>query len=331
MEKQTINTVKLGAFVLAGLFLVILTLYILAKNKSVFGADFEIKAHFKSVNGLVYGNNVRYSGIQVGSVKEVMFLNDTVIEVTMSIEKKMRNIIRRNAEASLGTDGLIGNRVVNIAPGRGDAPLVQPNDLLPSKEEINTDEMLQTLRRTNENIAEISEELRSTVHQISTSTQLGILLNDPSLSAHIKATLEHLHETSAKASDLMTKAHKTLDMASEGSGTLATLLSDTTLADQLKQAVQKIELLENSADKLAKDLNEVVASVDKDLNKGPGAVNTLLKDSLMAERLRRTMDNIEQGTVGFNRSMEALQHNFLLRGYFKKQEKKQQKAAKKNN
>ncbi|MCC6281741.1 MAG: MCE family protein, partial [Saprospiraceae bacterium] len=250
MEKQAIDTVKLGLFVLAGLSLLIVSLYILGKNRSMFGAGFEIKAHFRSVNGLVYGNNVRYSGIQIGSVQDVVFLNDTLIEVTMNIEKKMGAIIRHNAVASLGTDGLIGNRVVNIAPGSGQADLIQPGDLLPSKEEINTDEMLQTLRRTNENIAGISEELRNTVHEISSSTQLAALLNDPTLSANIKATLEHLHDASAKAALLMTNANTTLDMASEGKGALATLLRDTSLSFELKQAVQKIQMVENSAEKL---------------------------------------------------------------------------------
>ena len=327
MKKQAVNTVKLGIFVLAGIFLLIFSLYVLGKNRSMFGAGFEIKAHFQSVNGLVAGNNVRYSGIQIGSVKEVAFVNDTLIEVTMNIQKKMAGIIRRNAVANLGTDGLIGNRLVNIAPGKGDAPLIQPGDLLPSKEEIDTDEMLQTLRRTNENISTISEELLNTVHQVSTSTQLGAILNDPSLSANIKAALEHLHDASQKASILMTNANRTLDMASKGNGTLATLLRDSTLSHELEQAVQKIQQIEASAEKLTADLNQVVASVEKDLNAGSGPVNTMLKDSIMAERLRRTMDNIEQGTAGFNKNMEALQHNFLLRRYFKKEAKKAGKEA----
>lgn len=329
MQKQTVDSIKLGFFVLLGLSLLILALYILGKNKSLFGNSFELKAHFRAVNGLVSGNNVRYSGIEVGGVKDIVFVNDTVIEVTMNIDKKMKNIIRANAIAGLGTDGLIGNRVVNIAPGRGEAPFANDGDLLPSKDEINTDEMLQTLRRTNDNVAVITEELRNTIHRINTSAQLTELLDDRSLSANLKASLVHLHEATEKASALMTDATSTLALASKGKGTLATLLTDTTLSLEIQQAVQKIKQVEESAERLANDLNQVVASVDKDYNTGQGTVNTLMKDSLMAAQLRNTIGNVEKGTEAFNQNMEALKHNFLFKRYFKKLEKEKKKAAEK--
>ncbi len=325
MKKQRSESLKLGLFVLTGFLLLIATLYVIGKNKGFFSESFELKTQFRSVNGLLSGNNVRFSGIDVGTVKSVVLLNDTVIEVTMNVETRMRKIIRRNAQANLGTDGLIGNRVVNISPGRGDSPFAQDGDLLPSREEISTDAMLQTLHQTNENIATISEELRGTIHNISTSTLLAQLLNDPSLTNNLRASLIHLHETTQKASALMTDATQTLSLASTGDGTLATLLTDTTMAFQIKQAVQKIKIVEESAERLANDLNQVVASVDQDLNQNGGSVNALLKDTLMADRLRNTILNLEQGTDAFNQNMEALKHNFLVRKYFKKMEKQQKK------
>ncbi|HRI61545.1 MAG TPA: MlaD family protein [Saprospiraceae bacterium] len=328
MQKQTADSVKLGLFVLAGLVLLILTLYYLGKNRSLFGSDLELKTHFRTVNGLVPGNNVRFSGIEVGGVQDVVFINDTTIEVTMNIDKKMKEIIRTNAMASLGTDGLIGNRVVNIVPGKGVAPFVEEGDVLLSKEEINTDEMLQTLRRTNNNVAVITEELIVTLHRINTSSQLTQLLEDKSLSANLKASLVHLHETTEKASALMTSAGETLALASKGEGTLATLLTDTTLALEIQQAVRKIQTVEASAERLANDLDAIAASVDTDLNQGPGTINALMKDSLMAERLRQTMDNVEKGTAAFNVNMEAMRHNWLFKGYFKEQEKEKKKAEK---
>lgn len=329
MEKQTLNSIKLGIFVLSGLLLLILSLYILGKNRNLFGARFELKTHFEDVNGLVSGNNVRYSGIEVGSVSDVVILNDTTIEVTMSIDKKMKGIIRSNAIASLGTDGLIGNRVVNLAPASGNAPLVAGGEMLPSREEISTQAMLQTLHRTNENVAAITEELLVTVHRINTSVQLTELLEDRSISANLKASLVHLHETTEKASALMTTATETLALAYQGEGTLATLLTDTTLAVELRQAVRKIKTVETSAERLANDLDAIALSVDEDMNQGHGTVNALMKDSLMAERLRQTIDNVEKGTAAFNVNMEAMRHNFLFKGYFKKLEKEQKDAEKK--
>lgn len=328
MKNQVINSIKLGIFVLTGIILLILSLYVLGKNRSMFGNRFDLKTHFKDVNGLVSGNNVRFSGIDVGSVGEVRILNDTVIEVTMNIDKKMKGFIRQNAIATLGTDGLIGNRVINISPVGGDAPFVKGGELLPSKEDVNTQAMLQTLRRTNDNVAVITEELRNTIHRINTSAQLAELLDDRTISANLKASLVHLHEATEKASVLMTEATSTLALASEGKGTLATLLTDTTMAQEFRQAVQQIKKVEASAERLANDLNQMVASVDRDLNRGQGTVNALMKDSIMATQLRQTIDNVEKGTAAFTENMEAMRHNFLFKRYFKKLEKEKKKAEK---
>lgn len=322
MKKQRAESTRLGIFVLIGLFLLVVTLYIIGKNKGFFSDSFELRTHFKAVNGLVTGNNVRFAGIDVGVVKSVVLLNDTIIEVTMNIETKMRNIIRRNALASLGTDGLIGNRVVNIMPARGAAPTAAGGDLIPSKEEISTDAMLETLHQTNENIAVISEELRIAVHRIGTSAQLTKFLEDQSLFANLQSSLVHLHETTEKSSALMTEAIQTLEIATKGKGTLATLLADTSMANSIEQVVQKMKTVEDGAERLARDLNQVVASVDKDLNSGKGTVNALMKDTAMTASLRNTLINVEEGTAAFNQNMEALKHNFLFRKYFKKLERK---------
>ncbi len=329
MKKHTTNSIKLGLFVLAGLLLLIMALYALGKNKNIFGTQFTLRTHFRDVNGLLVGNNVRLSGITAGSVKGVTILNDTTIEVTMNVDKKMRKFIRTNAIASLGTDGLIGSRVVNISPASGNAPFVQGGELLPSREEINTQRMLQTLSKTNESIAIITEELQTTVRNINNSTQLARLLNDPSLTDNLKASLIHLNKATQGASLLMNNANQTLRLASEGNGTLATLLTDTTLSVELLQAVRQLQNVETSAQNLAKNLDAMVATVDRDYQTGPGPVNALMRDSLMTARLQGTLENVEKGTAAFEENMEALKHNFLFRGYFKKLEKQEKKAAKK--
>lgn len=316
---------KLGVFVLTGIFLLIFSLYLLGKNRNLFGARFELTTHFVNVNGLVSGNNVRYSGIDVGSVSRVSLVSDTVIEVAMSIDKKMKTIIRRNAVASLGTDGLIGNRVINISPGAGTAPLVNDGDRLSSREEINTQAMLQTFSRTNENVALIAEELRNTIHRINTSAQLAELLDDRTMTVNLKAAFAHLHEATQKASGLMTEASATLALASEGKGTIATLLTDTTLSQELQQAVSKIQEVEASAERLARDLDQIAVTVGQDFNAGQGPVNALMRDSAMTERLRATLENVEKGTAAFSENMEALKQNFLFRRYFRKLEKEKKK------
>lgn len=325
MKKKSINNTKLGVFVLAGLTLLIFSLYLLGRNKSFFSSRFELKTQFRSVNGLLIGNNVRFSGIDVGSVENLQILNDTVIEVTLSLDKEMKKFIRTNALASVGTDGLIGNRVVNITPVGGNNSFVNGGEMLPAREETNTEQMLQTLSRTNETVAKISEEVLATVQLINASSELANLLNDKSLSYNLRNSLQNLHETTKNASVLMKNALSTFKLASEGNGTIATLLTDTTLSSELRQTVSQIKNLERSADRLVKDLNVVITSVEKDINQGSGTVNALMRDSIMADRLRATIENAEKGSAAFAQDMEALKSNFLFRRYFKKLEKREAK------
>jgi phospholipid/cholesterol/gamma-HCH transport system substrate-binding protein len=328
MKKKSFDTIKLGLFVLSALTLLIIALYVLGKNKTFFGNRFELKSQFRDVNGLLTGNNVRFSGIDVGSVLGIKILNDTVIEVTMNLNRNMKGLIRSNSIASIGTDGLIGNRVVNIEPAGGDFPFVNGGETLPSKEEVRTDEMLRTLYNTNKNVAKISEEVLNTMKLINNSSELTSLLNDKTLSQNLRISLQNLRNTTENASLMMKNAVSTLKLASEGKGALATVLTDTTLSADLKLAVGQIRTLENSADRLVNDLNQMVTSVEKDINQGNGSVNALLRDSIMANQMRASIKNVEKGTAAFAQDMEAAKSNFLFRGYFKKQEKEAAKAKK---
>lgn len=326
MKKQTVNSIKLGLFVLAALILLIAALYALGKNRNLFGGQILLKTQFRDVNGLVVGNIVRFSGIDVGTVEKIALLSDTVIEVTLNVEVNMKNIIRTNALASLGTDGLIGNRVVNISPTGSNAPFVAGGELLPSEEDINTQAMLRTLSHTNESVAVIAEELRLTVQRINSSVLITRLLSDETLPDNLQASLRNLRAATNSSAVLMDNAVSTLRLASEGDGPLATLLTDTTLSADLHRAVQQLRKVEASAQRLVEDMDAVVASVDKGLNEGQGPANAMLSDSLMTARIQNSLGNLEQGTAAFNESMEALKHNFLFRRYFRKMEKAKQKA-----
>jgi len=329
MAKRILDNVKLGIFVITGLVLLIFFLYLLGKNQSIFASRFEVKARFENVSGLVAGNNVRVSGIVVGIVEEVKLVNDTLVMVTLALDDEMRNVIRKNALASIGTDGLIGNRVVNILPAKEPAPLIEPGDILQSQKDVSTEEMLRTLDQTNKNVLVISEGLKQTIERINKSSQLATLLDDPSLSRNVKAALLNLRNATGTASETMEDLHLAIGDIREGKGTVGYLLRDTSMAYQLTQVVGKLQTVENQADKLARDMNALVEGLQTDIDKGEGPANLLMKDSLAAARIQNTLGNLEEGTARFNENMEALKHNFLFRGYFKKLEKEKKKQMKK--
>ena len=109
---------KLGLFIVAGLVLLVLGLYFIGKQKNLFVSVFPIKAVFNNVSGLKVGNNVRFGGIAVGTVDGIQLLTDTSVEVNMNIKSEVRKFIKRDASASIGSDGLVGDRVV-VGEGLG--------------------------------------------------------------------------------------------------------------------------------------------------------------------------------------------------------------------
>lgn len=329
MNKQTISNIKLGIFVIAGLLFLILLLYMIGRTENLFGSTFRLRAHFGNVQGLTAGNNVRYAGIQVGTVRKVSILNDTLIEVVMLIETDMKKIIRKNAVVAIGTDGLMGNRVLNISPSPSPALPVEENDILPVKGTVEIDEMLQTLARTNDDVAIIATQLKKTVIRINESSAIWEIANDKSLPQHLRHSLRNISTATAKADHWISDLQSILDDIKQGKGTLGAVLTDSSLAISLRQAVDKLQQVGDDADSLAVSIKSLVNNIRTDIDGRKGTIHTLLRDTLLAKNIQESIQQIQQGTESFNEVMEALKHNFLFRGYFRRLEKQKRSEQQK--
>jgi phospholipid/cholesterol/gamma-HCH transport system substrate-binding protein len=325
MVNQGANNIRLGAFVIAGLFLIILSFYMIGKNQNIFGDDFKLKVRFSNLNGLAEGNNVLFSGIQAGTVKSIEMINDTTIEVTLMINNRIRSFIHKNALAAIGTEGLMGNKVVNIVPVKSTSPPVNEGDLLTAQKMVNTDEMLQTLSKTNNNIALISESIKRTVSKIDSSAILN-LLDDKSLENSLKTALKNTETVTSNANELTLGLNDLVGQIKHGKGALGVLITDTAFAGNLQIAIMSITSAGKNANNLIEELNKLATRIESDLNTQKGSAHVLLRDSVFANDLKTTMENIQKGTAGFNQNMEALKHNFLFRRYYKNLDKAQKKA-----
>jgi phospholipid/cholesterol/gamma-HCH transport system substrate-binding protein len=335
MAKRVVNNAKLGVFVLASLLFLVLLLYMIGKNRNMFGSTYELKARFNNAQGLVVGNNVRFSGIAAGTVKKMEILNDTSIEVTMIMDKKMLPIIRNNAIASVGTEGLVGNKIVNIVPARQPGLLAKEGEILQTLKAVNTDDILQTLFQTNNDVAVIAGELKTTVQRINKSQALWTLLNDQSLPRDVRFSLANIRDATSKAGKMVQNLNLIVSDIKQGKGSVGMLLKDTLMATNLNDAIVQIKSVGDEANALVNNIDKMVASIKQDIEKGKGPVNALLRDSLVVVKLNAILDNIEQGTDGFSQNMEALKHNIFFRGYFRRLEKQKKKEeeerlAKKN-
>ncbi|UGU14673.1 MlaD family protein [Sinomicrobium kalidii] len=325
MKKTASEKIRLGIFVItAGVFLLV-AVYLIGNNQSLFGKTFTINTVFTNVNGLQSGNNVRFSGINVGTVKAVEMENDTTIRVYLVIEEKMLKHIKKDAIATIGSDGLVGNMILNIIPGKNSVEHVQEGDQIASYTKIGADDMLNTLNVTNENAALLTADLLKVTQALTRGDgTLGRLLNDTVMAADLGQTVINLKHASYRTDRIIRDLDLRLKDIRLDESVAGVLLKDTIAGAKMRHIIANLESSSVEMNDMVKNLNNLVGEI-KD---GKGALNYLATDTTLVRRLERTMQNIEEGTGSFNENMEALKHNFLFRGYFRRLEREQRKTEK---
>ena len=318
MDKTTAEKIRLGIFVIAGTILLVLGAYLIGNRQNLFGNTFSISAVFKNVNGLQSGNNVRYSGIVVGTVNAIEMINDTTIEVQMIVQDKMQPHIRKNAIATIGSDGLVGSMIVNIVPARTPGAPIVSGDQIASYSRIGTEDMLSTLNVTNENAALLTADLLQVTESLKNGKgTLGRLLNDTVMSKNLLQTSKNLKTMSSEAKTLLANLNTALGEVAFKQSVAGLLFGDSISGQQVKQVLNNLEV---SSKRLAA-ITTSLDSLSTSISQGEGTIHYLATDTLFVNKLEQTMLNIEEGTARFNENMEALKHSFLTRRYFKKQEK----------
>jgi phospholipid/cholesterol/gamma-HCH transport system substrate-binding protein len=322
MNNKSIDSAKLGMFVLAGLVFMILMLYMIGKNRNLLGQTFTIKARMTNVNGLVPGNNVRFKGIDVGTVKSMKLENDSFILVSLVIDENVRPFLRKNAIASVGTDGLMGNKLINITSQGNQSPTVSDGEIINSVKPIETDEMLRTLNTTNKNIERISGNLFDITEKLNRNNSLWTILSDTAIAIDLKEAVSEFKHAGRNTSEVTSRANKVIQRIENGSGLAYQLFIDSTLAQELATSVDQLKNTTRSTQDIMEEMKTVMAN----LKDGQGTAGLILNDSLFRERLFKSAENIEHGTDNFNQNMNALKKNFLFRRYFKKLEKEKQQT-----
>jgi len=207
MPKEKNYKWKLGLFAIVALAIAVGGIYYIGKQKNKFGAVLHLSAQFNSVSGLKIGSNVRVGGIDVGTVDGISLVTDTTVQVDMIIQKDIQKFIRRDARASIGSDGLMGDKVIVINAGTPASPLVADGDSLGSRQPIETDAIMSSLKISADNAAIITSNLADISRRITQGRgSLGKLLHDTTLSSNISATVKNLRHGSEGLNENMEAA-----------------------------------------------------------------------------------------------------------------------------
>jgi phospholipid/cholesterol/gamma-HCH transport system substrate-binding protein len=252
-------------------------------------------------------------------------VNDTTIRVDMIIDKSIFSYIKKDAVATIGSDGLVGNMIINIIPGKENQPSVESGDEIRSLNRIRTEDMLSTLNVTNENAAKLTANLLTITDKIVKGKgTLASLLNDTLISRDLGETMRYLKLTTKSASESMTKLDHLIVSLDKRDNVLG-VIKDTAVANNLKNTIFNLNKSTNEINKVVSNLNATILNIKE----GKGAINYLANDPKLVQKIDSTMTNINAASIKLNEDLEAMKHNFLLRGYFKKQEREKAKENKK--
>ena len=317
MVSEASRNIRLGMFVLIGTILLIGSLYLIGNKQNLFGSTFRLSAKFHNVNGLMKGNNVRFAGIDVGTVESVEIVNDSSVNVMMVIEKDVQFFIKKNAMASVGTDGLMGNRLVNINSIKDHSKSVEEGDELQTLRPVEMDDMVRTLDVTNENIKVITGNLRNITDKINSKNSLWSLLMDTIIAENVKSSIVNIKMVSNLSALITGDLKELTEGIKSGKGSIGALITDTSFSSRINQTIVKLERVSDTAAIITGDISGIL----KNVKQGKGSMGVFLKDTTFVYNLNKSMENIREGSKGFNENMEALKYSWPFKKYFRKQKK----------
>ncbi len=307
--------VIVGVFIALGLSFLVAGILSVGNLHSAFGRKINLTVTFEDVSGLKTGNNIWYSGVKIGRVESMNFIGESMVQVELQIDKKSQPFIKKDAKAKIGSDGLIGNRIIVVFGGSADSPSVNDGDSLAVENGISTDEMMNTLQENNVNLISITGDLKKITAQLSKSEgTLGKLIYEDDIYNNIMATITSLRKTSDHAQSITASLSAFSNKLNQKDGLVNKLITDTTIFNNISKSVIELQQVSTNANAFTKSLKESADNPNTPLG-------ALMKDEQSASHFKSILKNLETSTLKLNEDLEALQHNFLLKRYFKKKQK----------
>jgi phospholipid/cholesterol/gamma-HCH transport system substrate-binding protein len=299
--------VRLGLFVAGGFILLILAIFLIGRQKNLFNPVFKLTTTFYNVSGLQVGNNVRFSGINIGTVANIKIINDSTIQVGMIIKEDVQQFIKTDCLATIGSEGIIGDRILIIMQGSSNAPSVTDGQMLLSSEPVEMDAIVASLQ-----ISAINAEV--------VTKQLAEIMTDVN---HGKGTIGRLIQDSTIAENISDIIINFKDISTGAEEKLAILMNS--LNTNIDSIMASLNLTAANTEMTSGQMHAIMTEI----NEGDGTLGLLVRDTAMSGDLSQTFENLKESSKSLNENLEALKSSFLLRGYFKRQEKKKRKAEKK--
>jgi phospholipid/cholesterol/gamma-HCH transport system substrate-binding protein len=204
---STLFKVRLGLFIIIGMSIFVAAVFIIGRQRNLFVPVYKLTTTFHNVSGLQVGNNIRFSGINVGTVDKIMIINDSTVRVEMMIQRNVKPFIKTDCEAFIGTAGIIGDKILMITRGSSEAPSAAEGQYIYSKEPVETDAIMSSLEVTANNAAIITNQLSEIMFKVNSGHGvLGRLIQDSSIADNLNQTMINLKKSSKGLDENMNAA-----------------------------------------------------------------------------------------------------------------------------
>lgn len=323
-DKSNKRPVWVGLFILLGIVFLVGGILMIGNLHGTFKKKMEVVAFFDDISGLQSGNNVWFSGVKIGTVGKISFYEESQVEVIVKLDVKSQEYIRKNAKIKIGSDGLIGNKILIIYGGTPRAAQVESGDTLYVEKTFSQDDMINTLQENNVNLLSITNALKIlSTNILEGKGTLGKLVSDDKVYDNLESATASLRVTSDGASKLISSLNQ-FSSGLNAKGSLANdLVNDTVVFNSLKASAIQVRQLADSANALMNNLQ----AAEKNQNT---ALGVLLHDEKTGKNLKETVENLNSSSAKLDEALEAAQHSFFLRRYFKKKDKAAKKDAEEN-
>ena len=312
------KAITVGIFLAVGLVIFLLGVFTLGGQQKSFSKTIHISAIFDDVAGLKKGNNIWFSGVKVGTIQSIHFTGNSQVAVSMNIDQTTQEYIHRNAGVRISSDGLIGNKIIVIDGGSPQAPVVQDGDVLQADKLLSTDDMLKVLQQNNQNLLGITTDFKLLSHRmLQGKGTIGALLADSIMGVQLRNSMRNLQQATASAAHLATQLNQFTAKLNTKGALADKLFTDTVTFNRIKAAAMQLQQAATNASVLTNNLNKA----SNKLNTTDNAIGVLLNDPKGAVQVQTTLNNLQASSIKLNEDLEAVQHNFLLKGFFKKKAK----------
>jgi phospholipid/cholesterol/gamma-HCH transport system substrate-binding protein len=313
------HSVVVGLFVLFGMAILVSGVLLLGNLNKSLQRRFKIVAYIEDVNGLQKGNYIWLSGVRIGTIYSLRLRGTPGVEVVMDVDSKVRQYIYKDSRVKLGSDSFIGNRILIVFGGTPDSGIIEEGDTLQFEKTLSADDLIGTLQQNNENLKDITGDFKIISRKLAEGEgTLGKLLNDESFYSNINSAASSLKDASDRAEQLMSSLAD-FSAGLKKQGTLAyELTSDTLVFSSVRASVMRLREIADTATVIVNHLKEAESNPNS-------SVGVLLHDEATGMNIRGIIKNLETSSQKLNEDLEALQHSFLMKGYFREKEKSTKK------